>query len=214
MQTMRLQRSMCLLEAATLILLAGCYQHISADSVMFAPPEVSLHNNTLYAACRMRPSTLLAEGLPSVYGHVLFKQDYPNGKLNILFWLKGLPTEGDPEPRAVHIHQYGDLSLGCDSTGGHYNPYTVDHPNHPGDFGNLRPEQGKIRTLIESEATLFEGMSVIGRAVVVHEKIDDLGLGGDAGSLLHGNAGRRLSCCVIGISSPRLWDMYYKQYTS
>ncbi|XP_040893062.1 extracellular superoxide dismutase [Cu-Zn]-like [Toxotes jaculatrix] len=208
---MRLHGSMGLLETALLVLLALCQQCVSADSDILAPPEVSLHNGTMYAACKMRPSTSLPEGLPKVYGQVLFKQDYPHGKLKVLLRLSGFPREGNPELRAVHIHQYGDLSRGCDSTGGHYNPYGVHHPNHPGDFGNFEPQQRKINALIESEATLFDRLSVIGRAVVVHEKFDDLGRGGDAGSLLHGNAGRRLSCCIIGISSPNLWNMHHKQ---
>ncbi|XP_071361773.1 extracellular superoxide dismutase [Cu-Zn]-like [Trachinotus anak] len=205
-------RSMRLLETAVLVLLAGCQQCVSADSDILAPPEVSQHNGTMYAVCKMRPSTALPAGLPKVYGQVLLKQDYPHGKLQVRLRFSGFPTEGNPEPRAVHIHQYGDLSQGCDSTGGHYNPHGVHHPNHPGDFGNFEPQEGKINTLIESEATLFGEFSVIGRAVVVHEKRDDLGRGGDAGSLLHGNAGRRLGCCIIGIASPNLWNMYHKQY--
>ncbi|KAA8594773.1 hypothetical protein FQN60_011908, partial [Etheostoma spectabile] len=163
------------LEAALLALLAGCQQCVFADSDTLAPPEVSQYNGTLYAACKMRPSTSLSDGLPKVYGQVLFKQDYPEGKLKVLLRFNGFPTEGNPEPRAVHIHQHGDLSRGCDSTGGHYNPHGVNHPGHPGDFGNFKPQEGKVNAMIESEATLFRGLSVIGRAVVVHEKIDDLG---------------------------------------
>ncbi|KAG8014763.1 Extracellular superoxide dismutase [Cu-Zn], partial [Nibea albiflora] len=204
-------RSLSIL-GALLALLAGCQQCVSADSDTLAPPEVSQYNGTLYAACKMRPSTSLAQGLPKVYGQALFKQDYPQGTLKVLLRFNGFPTDGVPQLRAVHIHQYGDLSQGCDSTGGHYNPHGVHHPNHPGDFGNFEPQQGKINAMIDSEATLFGGLSVIGRAVVVHEKLDDLGHGGDAGSLLHGNAGRRLGCCIIGISSPRLWNMHHKQY--
>lgn len=203
--------SMFILGLALLVQLAGCQQCVSADTL--APPEVCQYNGTLYAACKMRPSTSLPDGLPKVYGQVLLKQDYPQGKLNVLLRFNGFPTEGDAEPRAVHIHQYGDLSRGCDSTGGHYNPNAVSHPNHPGDFGNFEPEEGKIHAMIESEATLFKELSVIGRAVVVHEKMDDLGRGGDDGSLLHGNAGRRLGCCIIGISPPDLWNMHYKLYT-
>lgn len=194
-----------------MVVLAGSQQCVSADSDASAPPEVLQNNGTLYAACKMRPSATLADGLPKVYGHVLFKQDYPQGKLKVLLKFSGFPKESDPEPRAVHIHQYGDLSGGCDSTGGHYNPYGVAHPKHPGDFGHFEPQQGKIHVMIESQATLFGGMSVIGRAVVVHEKRDDLGLGGDAGSLLHGNAGRRLGCCIIGISSPKPWNRHYME---
>lgn len=196
-----------------MVLLAGCQQCVSAESDTLAPPEVSQYNGTMYAACKMRPSSSLPDGLPKVNGQVLFMQDYPQGKLKILLQFRGFPREGGPQPRAVHIHQFGDLSRGCDSTGGHYNPYGVDHPNHPGDFGNFEPQQGKISTLIEAEATLFGRLSVMGRAVVVHEQIDDLGRGGDAGSLLHGNAGKRLGCCIIGISSPNLWNTHYKQYS-
>ncbi|CAN9510365.1 unnamed protein product [Ophioblennius macclurei] len=202
-----------MLEIAFLVLLAGYQQCVSATTDSVAPPEVSLHNGSLYATCKMRPSTFLPDGLPKVYGHALFKQDHPQGKLKVLIRFSGFPTDGNPEPRALHIHQFGDLSRGCDSTGGHYNPHNVHHPNHPGDFGNFIPEQGKIYTMIESEATLFGGLSALGRAVVIHEKVDDLGRGGDAGSLLHGNAGRRLGCCIIGMSSPNLWNTQQKQFT-
>lgn len=196
---------------ALLVLLSGSQQCVLTNNYALAPPEVSQHNATLDATCKMTPSISLAEGLPKVYGYLLFKQDFPHGKLKVLVQLNGFP-EGDPEPRAVHVHQYGDLSQGCDSTGGHYNPYGVDHPNHPGDLGNFEPQQGEIDEVVESEATLFGGMSLIGRSVVVHEKRDDLGRGGDAGSLLHGNAGRRLCCCIIGISSPKLWNTQDKQF--
>ncbi|KAK5602149.1 hypothetical protein CRENBAI_016150 [Crenichthys baileyi] len=206
---MRVYGSSSGLLTALLVLLASC-QYVSAHTDSLLPPEVSQHNGTLYAACKVRPSTSLPEGLPKVYGQVLFRQEHSEGKLQVLLRLSGFPMEGPPEPRAVHIHQYGDLSRGCDSTGGHYNPYAVNHPKHPGDFGNFTPQQGKINTVIESEATLFGGLSVLGRAVVIHEKKDDLGQGGDTGSLLHGNAGRRLACCVTGMSSSSLWNIHQR----
>ncbi|XP_034544898.1 extracellular superoxide dismutase [Cu-Zn]-like isoform X2 [Notolabrus celidotus] len=205
---MHLHRASSILGAALLVLMAGLQQRVSAT-----PKEVFDNNGTMFAACKMRPSSTLAEGLPKVSGQVLFRQEYPQEVLQVLLRFNGFPKVGDSEPRAVHIHQYGDLSQGCDSTGGHYNPLEVHHPNHPGDFGSFVSQQGKISTMIESKATLFGGDSVIGRAVVIHEKIDDMGNGGDAGSLLHGNAGRRLGCCIIGISSPNMWKMQHKQYT-
>ncbi|KAM9528630.1 extracellular superoxide dismutase [Cu-Zn]-like isoform 2-T2 [Salvelinus alpinus] len=185
--------------------------HSQEAASNMAPPEATEYNKTVYAACKMRPSTKLGEGLPNVYGQVLFKQEYPEGSLKVLFLLHGFPSHSDHQPKAIHIHQYGDFSEGCDSTGGHYNPYRVPHPSHPGDFGNFVAHQGRVHKLTESSATLFGGLSVLGRAVVVHEKADDLGQGGDAGSLLHGNAGRRLACCTIGMSSPKLWDKHHNR---
>ncbi len=48
------------------------------------------------------------------------------------------------------------------------------------------------------QASLFTGASdILGRAFVVHAGEDDLGLGGDEGSLKTGNAGGRVACGVV-----------------
>ncbi|XP_066534970.1 extracellular superoxide dismutase [Cu-Zn] [Hoplias malabaricus] len=187
-----------------LVVLLGCQVFRPISNEAF-PPEYEKFSWSLYASCRMSPNTQLTPGSPKIYGQVLFKQSGPEGKLRVTFRLHGFPAS-ESQSRAIHIHEYGDLSQGCTSTGGHYNPQGVNHPQHPGDFGNFVPRNGKIRQEVDSQASLFGGLSVLGRAVVIHEKEDDLGRGGDAGSLLHGNAGARLACCVIGISSSQLWD--------
>ncbi|KAF7710052.1 extracellular superoxide dismutase [Cu-Zn], partial [Silurus meridionalis] len=176
-----------------------------SEKLTLMPPEHNVFNGSLYATCRMRPNTQLVAGMPRVYGMVQFKQTGPEEKLQVMFKFYGLP-ESNSQSRAIHIHQYGDLSKGCTSTGGHYNPTRVHHPLHPGDFGNFVAHNGRIRRTVESQATLYGGFSVLGRAVVIHEKEDDMGKGGDEGSLLHGNAGGRLACCVIGMSSSKIWN--------
>ncbi len=111
-----------------------------------------------------------------------------------------------------HIHQFGDLTNGCLSAGPHYNPNNFTHssPNdtqrHVGDLGNIVADSdgNAVFQITDSQIKLSGIHSILGRAVVVHALRDDLGLGtGEkkAESKKTGNAGARLACGVIGISS-------------
>ncbi|ODN02535.1 Superoxide dismutase [Cu-Zn] [Orchesella cincta] len=105
-----------------------------------------------------------------------------------------------------HVHESGNVSGGCGSTGGHYNPYGKNHgapsddERHIGDLGNVVADaEGKaVIDLSDSLISLTGEYSIIGRAIVVHEGSDDLGKGGDDGSKKTGNAGGRRFCGVIG----------------
>lgn len=107
-----------------------------------------------------------------------------------------------------HIHEYGDLSQGCDSAGAHYNPFGKNHggpddkERHVGDLGNLRTdENGSVSfEITDSMVQLTGEHSVVGRSIVVHSDRDDLGKGGDEESLKTGNAGERLACGVITLA--------------
>ena len=111
-----------------------------------------------------------------------------------------------PGEHGFHIHEFGDLTDGCESAGGHYNPDDVDHGDlengHVGDLGNVTADTNGVAdfTLIAKRVDLIGERSVVGRSIVIHSDVDDLGKGGDAESLKTGNAGKRLACGVITLT--------------
>ena len=135
-------------------------------------------------------------------GQFLFKQD--PGKPTLLV---GRVTGLAPGEHGFHIHEFGDLSDGCKSAGGHYNPDNVDHGDidkgHVGDLGNIVANEEGIAdiSLVLKRVDLHGDRSVVGRALIVHADKDDLGKGGDAESLKTGNAGERLGCGVIRLAT-------------
>ncbi|CAE6495555.1 unnamed protein product [Rhizoctonia solani] len=118
--------------------------------------------------------------------------------------LKGLGAEGK---KGFHVHEFGDLSNGCASAGGHFNPLSKNHggpqsaERHAGDLGNIvAGADGTSKVAIEDKhISLYSGhRNIIGRAIVLHAGEDDYGLGGQSDSLTTGHAGARLACGVIG----------------
>jgi len=110
---------------------------------------------------------------------------------------------GVPGEHGMHIHQNGS----CDpvdggaalAAGAHWNPYDAGHglptaSNHQlGDLGNITiDEKGNASlTLTSNDFYVRPGeLSVVGHAVVIHEKMDD-------GTPPTGNAGARPGCGVI-----------------
>jgi len=103
--------------------------------------------------------------------------------------------------RGFHIHENGSCEDGGKAAGGHYNPAGVKHgylPKdgvhgaHAGDMGNINiDESGTGKTKVELPGlTIFDENSVVGKAIIVHEKEDDFGQP-------TGNAGERIACGVI-----------------
>ena len=137
-----------------------------------------------------------------VKGTILFMQAPGTATL-----IKGTITGLEPGLHGFHIHEFGDMSDGCKSMGGHYNPDNVDHGDlqqgHVGDLENvLADDKGVAKfTIVAPRVDLIGERSVIGRGIVIHEDEDDLGKGGDAESLKTGNAGERLACGVITVRS-------------
>lgn len=108
-----------------------------------------------------------------------------------------------------HVHEFGDNTNGCTSAGPHFNPYKKEHGapdaevRHVGDLGNIEADASGIAkvNLSDSLISLSGPNSIIGRTVVVHADVDDLGLGGHELSKTTGNAGGRIGCGVIGLAA-------------
>ncbi|XKL68386.1 hypothetical protein PGB90_003877 [Kerria lacca] len=147
------------------------------------------------------------KGSGDVSGTVVFFQPRPpEGTVFITGNITGL-SKGE---HGFHIHQNGDQRNGCDSMGPHYNPFLLQHGGpidphrHVGDLGNIvAGDDGNVKLQIAAELISLSGpLNIAGRGIVVHEKEDDLGRGGNPESLKTGNAGGRLACGVIAYATP------------
>ena len=136
----------------------------------------------------------------SCHGTVRFEQDGDNVKVTAD--VEGMNPN---QMHAMHVHEFGDCSApDGTSAGSHYNPEAHPHglpdaeTRHAGDLGNLKADtNGKSHyELTISNASIAGPMNpILGRAVIVHEKMDD-------GGQPVGNAGARIACGVIGIAKP------------
>ncbi|MEO8504351.1 MAG: superoxide dismutase family protein [Acidobacteriota bacterium] len=100
-----------------------------------------------------------------------------------------------------HIHEKGDCGdVDFKNAGGHFNPTGAQHgaptdaQHHAGDLGNIDIDVNGHGTLEISSSmlTVTDGPnSVVGKAVIVHEKADDLK------TQPTGDAGGRIACGVV-----------------
>lgn len=113
----------------------------------------------------------------------------------------------NPGKHGFHVHQFGDCSsadgsaAAASAAGDHFDPATNQHgapdatDRHAGDMGNIEADASGVAKLnyIDHTLSLVDGeKSIIGRAVIVHAKADDLK------SQPSGEAGGRIACGVIG----------------
>ena len=131
-----------------------------------------------------------------VSGTVTFTQQ--GNRVSIVADIQGLPPNTS---HGFHIHERGDCSApDAMSAGGHFNPGNHPHAgpsspmHHAGDLGNLEANANgrAYKRLVVEDITLGSGAdSVLGRGVIVHEKLDDYT------TQPSGNAGARIACGQI-----------------
>ncbi len=119
--------------------------------------------------------------------------------VNVVADISGLT----PGKHGFHVHEFGDCSApDATSAGGHFNPTKHQHgapdasDRHAGDLGNIEADpSGKAHLELTDKSMKLSGNdSILGHAVIVHEKADDLK------TQPTGDAGGRLACGVIGVA--------------
>ncbi|KAF3335717.1 superoxide dismutase [Carex littledalei] len=151
----------------------------------------------------LKKAVAVLKGTSQAEGVVTLTQD-DDGPTTVSVRVTGLT----PGLHGFHLHEYGDTTNGCISTGPHFNPNNLTHGapedevRHAGDLGNIVANSEGVAeaTIVDSQIPLSGPNSVVGRALVVHELEDDLGKGGHELSLSTGNAGGRLACGVVGLT--------------
>ncbi|CAA2986823.1 superoxide dismutase [Cu-Zn], chloroplastic [Olea europaea subsp. europaea] len=154
-------------------------------------------------ASASKKAVAVLKGTSNVEGVVTLNQE-ADGPTTVKVRVTGLT----PGKHGFHLHEFGDTTNGCISTGAHFNPNGLTHGapedevRHAGDLGNIVADTNGVAeaTIVDNQIPLSGPNSVVGRAFVVHELEDDLGKGGHELSLSTGNAGGRLACGVVGLT--------------
>jgi Cu-Zn family superoxide dismutase len=140
-------------------------------------------------------ATLSPSSGQTASGTVTFTEQ-ADGSVQVSVNLTGVP----PGIHGFHVHENGDCGNNGGAAGMHFNPASAPHggPNapehHAGDFGNVEADaSGNVKeTKSLHGITVSAGAnSVVGRAVILHEKPDDLT------TQPTGNAGSRIACGVV-----------------
>ena len=170
--------------AAAALALAGCASTPASTSSSKAPEGPQAR------------ATIEPRSDSTAMGTATFTE-LPTGGVKVHVHIEKAP----PGTHGLHIHEKGDCSdPKAASAGGHFNPGGMPHSGpmdmkrHAGDLGNIeiKPDGTGDLDITSDMLTVKPGPnSVAGRAVVFHEKNDDLT------TQPTGNAGGRFGCGVI-----------------
>ena len=175
----------------------------SADRLVSpASPDHHEHAHDMAAPVEVARVRLMPVGKSKVNGVLTFKKTADG--VQIRGSVRGLT----PGMHGFHVHTYGDqqdMKEGK-SAGSHFNadgedphgkPGDPAEQRHTGDLGNIEAgADGVAKVMMTDTLISLDGPnSILGRAIVVHEKADDFGQP-------TGNAGGRVALGVIGIADP------------
>ncbi|CAL5436165.1 unnamed protein product [Camellia sinensis] len=174
----------------------------------FTPQSISVSATAPKPLTAAKKAVAVLKGNSKVEGVVTLSQD-DGGPTTVNVRVTGLA----PGPHGFHLHEYGDTTNGCISTGiivilflyvigAHFNPYKKTHGapkdeiRHAGDLGNIIANSDGV-----AEIPLSGPNAVIGRALVVHELEDDLGKGNSSLGMAMDN----LPCGYPWRPNPNTW---------
>jgi Cu-Zn family superoxide dismutase len=177
----------------------GCDKMMHKDHDHATTTKSMMQNSGKTATVTLAPSrsatTQPADN--SVKGTVTFTE--VGDKVHVMAHVTGLAPGST---HGFHIHEKGDLSApDLSSAGGHFNPDGHIHggpttsPVHAGDLGNIKADDMGMAMVDLTVSGLSIGSGakndIVGKAVIVHGKEDDLK------SQPAGNAGPRVAGGVI-----------------
>lgn len=136
---------------------------------------------------------------PDIHGRVTFYEVF--GGTIVMAEVYGLPDEAN-EVRGqffgFHIHEgnscTGDANDPLKATGMHYNPESMEHPNHAGDLPPLLSTRGAAWFVVYTGR--FYPEDIIGKTVVVHLQPDDFR------TQPSGDSGEKIACGEIKEGAP------------
>lgn len=176
------------ISALTILSLTACDLPNGGDSGV----NEKLSQEAYQAIVKLQPV-----GDSNVRGNILFEQGKNDDEVSISGEVFGL----DPSQKhAFHVHEKGDCGNNGENAGGHFNPDNTPHgefdenDSHAGDFPQLEADSdGNTEVDFDTDhISLIPGdeHSVIGRALIVHEKEDKF-------TQPSGDAGDRIACGII-----------------
>lgn len=182
-----------LLALGLVVALSGCSYFQGENSGSSGDEQSGAGAKTAVAELKPSKAATTQPTMNNVHGTITLKQQ--GNTVRVSGKVMGLPPNST---HGFHIHEKGDLSApDLASAGPHYNPEQhphagVDAPHrHAGDLGNITTDaQGtaSVDVVVDNISLGGPKNDVIGKAMLVHAKQDDLKTqpSGDAGARVAG----------------------------